>query len=190
MPMPCAAALACVPTGGRRPLPVYRLAEFQHLIDDGVQRAVFRITIDIANEKSKDRLCRRALEMLLQGDDRFLLKEDRIERAAGGTASGARGPRRGRRIPQDRPIQRHRLGFRLDPVAHASVSKMMPAARSTSARVTSRWVTARSRRGPNGTNRTPACVSRVVTPSEVSRSRRRSTIMMLVSGTEGWIAGR
>src|SRR5690348_9595520 len=98
--------------------------------------------------------------MILQRDDGFLLKENRIGRAAGGLSPGARAAGRGRGVPQDRAIQRHRLGLRLGALAHDSVSTTIRAARSTSARVTSRWVTARSRRGPYGASRTPAWASR------------------------------
>src|SRR5213594_3314570 len=55
---------------------------------------------------------------------------------------------------------------------------MTAAARSTSSRPTSRWVTARNRRGPNGTSSTPAWASLGSTASTVSRSRTRSIITM------------
>src|SRR5213592_1421916 len=155
------------------------LAELQRLVDDGVQRAVFGIPVDVADEEAEDRLSRRALEMLLQRDHRFLLEENRIRRAAGGFSAGTRGARCGRRVPQNRPIHRHRLLFGFGP-RDASVSRTTRAARSTS-----RCVTTRSRRGPHGASRTPACASRWDTDSGVSPLRSRSTMTMLDCGSDG-----
>src|SRR2546425_12163002 len=60
---------------------VNRLAEFQRLVDDAVQHASFRMAIDVADEKTEDRLRGRALEVLLQGDKTLLLEKDRVGRA-------------------------------------------------------------------------------------------------------------
>src|SRR3989454_6106591 len=169
--------------------PIDGLAELQRLVDDDIEHARFGIAIHVTDQKTEDRLSGRALEMLLQRDDGFLLEENRIGRPASPrrTRSGQR------RIPQDRPVHRHRLKLRRRTIrgrgGHRSVSRMIPAARSTSARLTSRCVTARSRRTPNGTTRTPASASRGTTVSAPSPSCTRSSITMFVSGTDGWMAG-
>src|SRR6266576_563948 len=147
-----------------RLIAINRLAELQRLVYDGVQCAGFGIAIDVPDEESKDCLRRRALEMLLQGDDRFLLEKDRIRRPAGGLA-GIGGPTSpgDRRIPQDRSLEGHRQ--RLGRGAHASVSTTMRAARSTSDRPTSRCVTARSRCGPPPSG---VALGRICTPDSTA----------------------
>src|SRR2546425_13210407 len=108
---------------------VNRLAELQRLVDDAVQHASFRIAIDVADEKTEDRLRGRALEVFLQGDHSLLLEKDRIGRAPRRTP-GSGGSRCGRRIPQDRAIHWHRLRAGIWSRAHFTVSRMIRATRS------------------------------------------------------------
>src|SRR5436190_21730334 len=62
---------------------VNRLAELQRLVDDGIQHPGFGIAIHVTNEETEDRLRWGALQVLLQRNDGFLLKEDRVRRAVG-----------------------------------------------------------------------------------------------------------
>src|SRR5258705_8834605 len=122
---------------------INRLAELQRLVDDGVQRAVFGIPVDVPDEEAEDRLGRRALEMLLQCDHRFLLEENRIRRAAGGFSAGTRGARSGRRVPQNRPSHPHRVWVWVGP-GDAGGSRAKPGGRSTSAPTPARTAGARA----------------------------------------------